>query len=169
MVFAPRGLCPVCESRVLETGPAFPFQSREPSSHPNHVKATTLIWWRKDGFYFLRHQTNYCRHLAGFPSSSHVLPGGGGWGLCTQGSFLCDEAGSRGGSSPKGAVACVAQTQDAPPFGRGNWNLGLSAKLPNILGQHHRKSMCVCVCVFLLKERPGQIIPTEALHFSGPF
>lgn len=50
-------------------------------------------------------------------------------------------------SCPEGAAACVSQTQEAPSFGGGNWNFGLGAKLPNIVGQHNRKSVVyLCLC-----------------------
>lgn len=50
-------------------------------------------------------------------------------------------------------------------FGGGDWNSGLGAKLPNILGQHNKNSICICVCVFLFRERHGQIISQKHLLF----
>lgn len=160
---APTVLHRVRENTVLETWPAFRFQRREGVPLQIICKLRESHLAKKGGFYFLRHQTHDGKHLAVFPSGSHFLPSRGG--LCTQGSFLCDEAGSWGVSCPGGAAAYVSRTQEVPRFGGGNWNSGLGARLPNILGQHNRNSMSICVCVFLLRETHGQIISQRHLIF----
>lgn len=123
----------------------------------------TLIWWKKDGFYFVRHQTNYGRHLAVFQAVLIFCPGGGP--VHTQGSFFAIEAGSWGVSSPQGSCSFTFLSAEAPRFGKATGIFGLGAKLPNIVRQHNRKSVVCCVLCFLLKHRHGQIILTEMFHF----
>lgn len=127
---------------VLEIQPAFQFQCKEWFS-------LQVIWWRKMDFIFW--DTKLLQASCCFSSGSHFLPWW--WGLCTQDSFLGHEAGSWGVSSPAGGAACVSQTQEAPGFGRGNWNSGLGAKFPNILGQHIRKKhVYLCLCCLARAE-----------------
>lgn len=50
---------------ALETQPAFQFQ-REERVCPKPSESVGSPLAKKDGFYFLRHRANYCKHLAVF-------------------------------------------------------------------------------------------------------
>lgn len=120
-----------------------------------------VIWkqWlslgKKAGFYFLWHQMSYWKHLAVFPSWSHFLARVGD--TCLQEQFSL-----RWGRKPRHVLSlgsCSLRSTDvrSSQLWRQQLEFSTWSQICKYCRAAQQEKICICVCVFLLKNIERQI------------